>query len=611
MRKKRILGGIMKRVIKRFMMGIFYLSLIVAGVFLLGYLMNEKAYGDQVTLGQQLMEEGHYEEGIEAFNDAIMIIPEKEEAKYYLAQAHLKIGADEEALAYIRECLTTNRAKNTKEEYMLKGEILMYLGDTKGATGSFRQADINNGSPVAIDYIQSINYLEMTDVDFKYYALTYDLYDYSNELLAILDHRIETYPNSNMSYHVKGLVLGNQEDYYGAITFLKKAFDLEASSDTVNKLIDAYYMTDRINYCEEMIAFSQDTFGDSDYSSYYEALCFKKRTHYEESIEILEALVERADDSYIVDIGELRYQLADSYYMIEDYDKVESCLSQYEYKGNEIDGYVYVLINNIKMLQSATNDATYIKLLFVDNYLYDIDLSLVQDILGDLTDEEAAELFDEIKQGDDDYTYFVCGDSYNDYQKSESNFSYTELDKNTHLIDIGAFNSTVHLDVINVLEGISNTKEATLIIDLRDNLGGNTSSLRRIMDNLVGEVTMYTISSSKIGKIKNESDSFMIEFKEIIVLVNDMSASSSEILALGLSEHLDNVTIIGEQTYGKGVGQFVFDNELKNRLFAVVAFEWTVNDISIHEVGVTPDVVIDDELIAAYMLDTYGLDGLE
>lgn len=51
-------------------------------------------------------------------------------------------------------------------------------------------------------------------------------------------------------------------------------------------------------------------------------------------------------------------------------------------------------------------------------------------------------------------------------------------------------------------------------------------------------------------------------FNNIYVLTNENSASCSKLVTLGLKTYLDNVTVIGKRTYGKGVGQLVYKDKI-------------------------------------------------
>jgi len=81
----------------------------------------------------------------------------------------------------------------------------------------------------------------------------------------------------------------------------------------------------------------------------------------------------------------------------------------------------------------------------------------------------------------------------------------------------------------------------------------------------------------------------------LVVLVNDMSASASEILAASVQD-FERGTLVGTNTYGKGIVQTVisFEDAGDGMQFTSASY-FTPRGRSIHGVGVTPDVIVEDE----------------
>jgi C-terminal processing protease CtpA/Prc len=66
---------------------------------------------------------------------------------------------------------------------------------------------------------------------------------------------------------------------------------------------------------------------------------------------------------------------------------------------------------------------------------------------------------------------------------------------------------------------------------------------------------------------------------------------------LGLKTYINNVTIIGDNTYGKGVGQLVFEDKSRKLMVFLVNHFWNVREQNIKETGITPDIhIISDDL---------------
>lgn len=126
-----------------------------------------------------------------------------------------------------------------------------------------------------------------------------------------------------------------------------------------------------------------------------------------------------------------------------------------------------------------------------------------------------------------------------------------------------------------------------IIIDLRNNPGGYTDSAISLAEHWLPEGALI-FSEKYPNKTQNFYSSKGGEFNlPTVILVNNGSASASEIFTSALKEH--NVAqIVGQTTFGKGTGQMV-DNFPDGSAMKYTIFEWlTAGDKSIEKVGVTP-----------------------
>ena len=87
-----------------------------------------------------------------------------------------------------------------------------------------------------------------------------------------------------------------------------------------------------------------------------------------------------------------------------------------------------------------------------------------------------------------------------------------------------------------------------------------------------------------------QPDGEATESMPMAVLVNEGSASASEIVA-GALKNLDRAVIVGRTTFGKGTVQVLYDNDDGSALKLTIAQYLTPGDISIQQVGITPDLV--------------------
>ena len=134
-----------------------------------------------------------------------------------------------------------------------------------------------------------------------------------------------------------------------------------------------------------------------------------------------------------------------------------------------------------------------------------------------------------------------------------------------------------------------------LVLDMRDNGGGLLNSGIFVADQFLqsGKIVSVRDRSGKtdvIGQAKKDATDYT---GQLVVLVNKNSASASEIVA-GALQDSKRAQIVGEQSFGKGVGQQVVTTVDGGRV-AIVNFTWiTPGGHEIQKKGITPDVVVAD-----------------
>ena len=135
-----------------------------------------------------------------------------------------------------------------------------------------------------------------------------------------------------------------------------------------------------------------------------------------------------------------------------------------------------------------------------------------------------------------------------------------------------------------------------LVLDLRGNPGGLLEEAIRVSDLFVSEGTIVTTVGygDKMREVKKaHADGTTDESNlPLAVLVNSGSASASEIVA-GALKNLNRAVIVGRQTFGKGSVQVLYDFPDDSALKLTIAQYLTPGDVSIQEVGITPDVELE------------------
>lgn len=135
----------------------------------------------------------------------------------------------------------------------------------------------------------------------------------------------------------------------------------------------------------------------------------------------------------------------------------------------------------------------------------------------------------------------------------------------------------------------------SLVIDLRNNGGGIVDEALEILDFILDKDSIMLITANKKGeeKIEKAKKKPTIEVP-IVVLVNENTASSSEIFAAALKEN-NKAKIIGTKTYGKGVIQESITLSDGSGIKITTEEYYTPNRNKINKIGITPDIEVDLE----------------
>ncbi|MBE5958746.1 MAG: S41 family peptidase [Lachnospiraceae bacterium] len=196
------------------------------------------------------------------------------------------------------------------------------------------------------------------------------------------------------------------------------------------------------------------------------------------------------------------------------------------------------------------------------------------------------------------------------YRASED--KYIEFDVERRTIEIPTVASEMideknKIGYVHILQFDSNTDEIfskkikelkeqgmkSVVFDLRNNPGGNYDTVCNMLDELLPEGTLvYTLD--KYGKKEVEkSDEKCLDIP-MVVLMNKNSASASEIFAGAIQDYKAG-TIVGTQSFGKGIVQTVFGLDDGSAIKLTVSKYYTPNGKNIHKKGITPDVEVEDD----------------
>ena len=141
------------------------------------------------------------------------------------------------------------------------------------------------------------------------------------------------------------------------------------------------------------------------------------------------------------------------------------------------------------------------------------------------------------------------------------------------------------------LDNLMSQGAKALVIDLRDNPGGWVDDAQKVADMFLEEGNVaslvYRDGTTELYTTTTDGKENPIR---LVVLVNEYSASASEILAGALQDR-GRATIVGTQTFGKGVVQYVLPVGTRGAgMQLTVAQYYTPNGNEVHKVGITPDI---------------------
>ncbi len=131
------------------------------------------------------------------------------------------------------------------------------------------------------------------------------------------------------------------------------------------------------------------------------------------------------------------------------------------------------------------------------------------------------------------------------------------IDSRVGYFKLSRFSATTYDEFINALQPMAEEQNLDdLIIDLRGNSGGYLREAVRVLNQLFSQKRLLVFTDGRIvGKREYNSDGRMIfDIDQVIILIDEGSASASEIVA-GAIQDWDRGVLIGRRTYGKGLVQ--------------------------------------------------------
>lgn len=221
----------------------------------------------------------------------------------------------------------------------------------------------------------------------------------------------------------------------------------------------------------------------------------------------------------------------------------------------------------------------------------------------DVTNLSASEIVEQIKKYNDYFTLklqrgenIVSVSLRNEKIISPSIDYYVLENTSIGYMSIASFSNTLDKQVSKALNNLESSGITSLIIDLRDDTGGYLDAATKVASMFIEKgKRIYSLSDkSEVIHYNDETDEHRTY--KIVVLVNENSASASEILAAALRESY-GATIIGETSFGKGKVQQTMKLDGGSMVKYTSAYWLTPTGTCIDGVGIVPDFLVSNETV--------------
>jgi len=179
------------------------------------------------------------------------------------------------------------------------------------------------------------------------------------------------------------------------------------------------------------------------------------------------------------------------------------------------------------------------------------------------------------------------------------------IDKSVGYLRLTSFNENSGDQIKDKIKEFNKKKDIKgYILDLRNNPGGLLSQAIKISDFFLENGEIVSTKGRKISENRRwfAKKGDLTKGKTLIVLINEGSASASEIVAGALKDH-KRAILVGQNSYGKGSVQSIIPLKNKGAIRLTISKYYLPSGKSISEVGVTPDIEV-EESSDAFVINT-------
>ncbi|GIP12775.1 tetratricopeptide repeat protein [Paenibacillus macerans] len=574
--------------------------------------LNSRSESAIYGMGLVSYEEGDYEEALAQFKKYLELVPSDTDAAEMVIDSLLALDRDEKAVKFADSFF--KKYEDSYEGYMIKGYLLEETAEFEETERFYKQA--------------GEKFPDLPEAQLKLGELYYDNGDYDtaadhfNRLLNKFPDEPEVYtwliwtssaqgdldqaeavyaksPDAAEIHNAMGNAYLDQGLYLESLPYFERAIKLDPADETgyIYKL-KALDWGKRYYRCVEFgqkladLAFSHPDI------PWYIGQCQLELENYEEAIPYFEQAVHLNPEDY-----ESLAQIAYAYLLLEDDAKAKE-YSNRALKIYDEDSTALYVQSSLEEKQEPLGGR--VRQFFLDNYLYrksgdQLEQALEKLKQPGLSVEQIGRTINNAKLADDRFTFAIYGDAYDQMTAArDDNITYKEKG-NTYYFAFDSFTETTDDQFIQLLDRIPNPEDKTLVLDLRGNGGGLSYSANAMLDVLLPDLVTSTIIYQDGYTSSYYSDASHTGFKKIYIFVDENTASAAELLTLGLKTYLNNVTVVGRDTFGKGVGQVVFEDKRNRIIVYVVNHYWNVKQNNIMNAHIKPDIYVKGNKLDDFM----------
>ena len=171
------------------------------------------------------------------------------------------------------------------------------------------------------------------------------------------------------------------------------------------------------------------------------------------------------------------------------------------------------------------------------------------------------------------------------------------IKNNIGYLRLKSFNSNSSKQLVEKIGNFEKSKKLTgYILDLRNNPGGLLTQAINVTDFFLNDGEIVSTKGRKASENRRffAKKGDKVKGKPLIILINNGSASASEIVAGALKDH-KRAILLGENTYGKGSVQSIIPLSDGGGMRLTISKYYLPSGQSISEIGVSPDILVEEE----------------